>query len=57
MTPSAINPLRIGTRSSPLALAQAEMTKAALLAAHGWDEAAVVLVPMLSSGDKVSTLR
>ena len=53
MTPSISNPLRIGTRSSPLALAQAEMTKAALLAAHGWDEAAVVLVPMLSSGDKI----
>jgi hydroxymethylbilane synthase len=53
MTPSPTSPLRIGTRSSPLALAQAEMTKAALLAAHGWEEAAVVLVPMLSSGDKV----
>ncbi len=53
MTPSATSPLRIGTRSSPLALAQAEMTKAALLAAHGWDETAVILVPMLSSGDKV----
>ena len=53
MTPTSSNPLRIGTRSSPLALAQAEMTKAALLAAHGWDEAAILLVPMLSSGDKV----
>ena len=53
MTPTRSNPLRIGTRSSPLALAQAEMTKAALLAAHGWDEAAILLVPMLSSGDKV----
>lgn len=53
MTPTSSNPLRIGTRSSPLALAQAEMTKAALLAAHGWDDAVVVLVPMLSSGDKI----
>jgi hydroxymethylbilane synthase len=53
MTPSATYPLRIGTRSSPLAMAQAEMTKAALLAAHGWDEAAVLLVPMLASGDKI----
>lgn len=53
MTPSSSNPLRIGTRSSPLAMAQAEMTKAALIAAHGWDEATVLLVPMLSSGDKV----
>ncbi|MGC1468089.1 MAG: hydroxymethylbilane synthase [Sphingorhabdus sp.] len=53
MTLALTSPLRIGTRSSPLALAQAEMTKAALLAAHGWNEAAVVLVPMLSSGDKI----
>lgn len=53
MTPTASSPLRIGTRSSPLALAQAEMTRATLLAAHGWPVEAVALVPMLSSGDKV----
>ncbi len=53
MTITEQRPLRIGTRSSPLALAQAEMTKAALLAAHGWSDAQVILVPMLSSGDKV----
>lgn len=52
MTPSASHPFRIGTRSSPLALAQAEMTKAALCAAHNWSAEAVLLVPMLSSGDK-----
>jgi hydroxymethylbilane synthase len=52
MTPSSQHPFRIGTRSSPLALAQAEMAKAALIAAHGWDDEAVLLVPMLSSGDK-----
>lgn len=52
MNPTASNPLRIGTRSSPLALAQAEMVKAALMAAHGWGDGAVQLVPMLSSGDK-----
>lgn len=52
MTPSASHPFRIGTRSSPLALAQAEMAKAALCAAHGWVAEAVLLVPMLSSGDK-----
>jgi hydroxymethylbilane synthase len=46
------SPLRIGTRSSPLAMAQAEMAKAALCIAHGWSEDAVRLVPMLSSGDK-----
>jgi hydroxymethylbilane synthase len=45
--------IRIGTRSSPLALAQAEMVKAALLAAHGWADDAVQLVPMVASGDKV----
>jgi hydroxymethylbilane synthase len=53
MTPSASTPFRIGTRSSPLALAQAEMTKAALIAGHGWADDAVVLVTMLASGDKV----
>jgi hydroxymethylbilane synthase len=53
MTFTLERPFRIGTRSSPLALAQAEMTKAALMAAHGWDDAQVALVPMLSSGDKV----
>jgi hydroxymethylbilane synthase len=53
MTPTVNQPFRIGTRSSPLALAQAEMTKAALMAAHGWADGQVVLVTMLSSGDKV----
>jgi hydroxymethylbilane synthase len=53
MTPSADKPFRIGTRSSPLALAQAEMAKAALLTKHGWDQGAVLLVPMLASGDKI----
>jgi hydroxymethylbilane synthase len=47
------NPLRIGTRRSPLAMAQAEMTLAAICKAHNLDEDAVVLVPMLASGDKV----
>jgi hydroxymethylbilane synthase len=47
------HPLRIGTRRSPLALAQAEMAAAAIRAAHGLEEDAVVLVPMLSSGDKI----
>jgi hydroxymethylbilane synthase len=46
-------PLRIGTRRSPLALAQAEMAAAAIRAAYGLDEGAVVLVSMLSSGDKI----
>jgi hydroxymethylbilane synthase len=46
------NPLRIGTRRSPLALAQAEMASAAIAAAHGLAADAIRLVPMLSSGDK-----
>jgi hydroxymethylbilane synthase len=47
------NPLRIGTRRSPLALAQAEMVAAAIRIASGLDDASVILVPMLASGDKV----
>lgn len=46
-------PIRLGTRASPLALRQAEMVRDALLAAHGWDAAAVELVPMVASGDKI----
>ena len=45
--------LRLGTRNSPLAMAQARETRARLCAAHGWDEDAVELVPVLASGDKV----
>ncbi len=50
---SSARPLRIGTRRSPLALAQAEMTAAAIRLAHGLAEDAVVLVSMLASGDKI----
>lgn len=46
-------PLRIGTRRSPLALAQAEMAAAAIRAAHGLPDDAVRLVPMLATGDKI----
>jgi hydroxymethylbilane synthase len=45
--------LRIGTRGSPLALWQAREVKARLLAAHGWDEAAVELVVIRTSGDMI----
>jgi hydroxymethylbilane synthase len=48
---TAARPLRIGTRRSPLALAQAEMAAATIRSAHGLPEDAVVLVPMLASGD------
>lgn len=50
---TAERPLRIGTRRSPLALAQAEMTMAAMKVAHNLPDEAVVLVPMLATGDKI----
>ena len=46
-------PLRLGTRSSPLAMVQAHETRARLCAAHGWDESAIEIVPVTASGDKV----
>ncbi len=45
--------LKLGTRRSPLAMAQAEETRARLCAAHGWSEDMVELVPVVASGDKV----
>ena len=45
--------LRIGTRGSPLALAQARMVRAQLAAAHGWDEAAVEIAAIRTSGDRI----
>lgn len=46
-------PLRIGTRGSPLALAQAGMVSAALRSAHCWDEDRVEIVPITTSGDVI----
>ena len=45
--------MRLGTRRSPLAMAQAEEARARLCAAHGWAESAVELVPVEASGDKI----
>ena len=45
--------LRIGTRGSPLALAQAHMVAGKLCASHGWDEEAVEIVPITTSGDRI----
>lgn len=45
--------LKLGTRRSPLAMAQAEETRARLCAVHGWAESDVELVPVIASGDKV----
>jgi hydroxymethylbilane synthase len=51
--PQSTPRLRLGTRNSPLAMAQAYETRARLCAAHGWAEEEVELVPVLASGDKV----
>ncbi|APG63409.1 hydroxymethylbilane synthase [Sphingorhabdus lutea] len=52
--PSKNSPLRIGTRSSPLAMAQAKMVAHAIIAAHHLDNDAILLTPMLSQGDIVT---
>src|SRR4051812_32097610 len=48
-----VRQFRIGTRGSPLALAQAHMTRAALVAAHGWNDEAVEIVVIRTSGDRI----
>ena len=49
-------PLRIGTRASKLALAQAGQMRAKIAAALG-DDAAAVLVPITTSGDRIQDRR
>jgi hydroxymethylbilane synthase len=46
-------PLRLGTRASPLAVAQAHLVRDALCAAHGWADEAVEIVAMTASGDRI----
>jgi hydroxymethylbilane synthase len=46
-------PLTIGTRGSPLALAQAHMVAAALEAAHSWPAGTVIILPVKTSGDRI----
>jgi len=46
-------PLRIGTRGSPLALAQAHQTRDLLMAAHGLPEAAFEITVIQTTGDAV----
>jgi hydroxymethylbilane synthase len=46
-------PLRLGTRGSPLALAQARMTARALCDVHGWADDAVTIVKIQTSGDRI----
>jgi hydroxymethylbilane synthase len=45
--------LRVGTRGSPLALAQAHMTRAALAAAHGVAEESIEIAVIRTSGDRI----
>ena len=51
--PTPARPLRVGTRASPLAMAQANMAAAALIAAHGIDPRAIEIVPITATGDKI----
>ena len=46
-------PLRLGTRGSPLALAQARMTAEALCAFHGWSPDRIETVVVQTSGDRI----
>jgi hydroxymethylbilane synthase len=48
-----IHPVRIGTRSSPLALKQARMVAEALRHAHGWGPEWIEIVPITTTGDVV----
>lgn len=52
-TISPDSPLRIGTRGSPLALAQAFETRDRLMKAHDLPEAAFEVVPIATTGDNV----
>jgi hydroxymethylbilane synthase len=45
--------LRIGTRGSPLALAQARMVRARLAAQHGVDEERIILTVIRTTGDVI----
>ena len=45
--------LRIGTRGSPLALAQTRMTRALLAAAHGLSQEAIEIIVIKTSGDMI----
>jgi hydroxymethylbilane synthase len=51
--PDPGRPLRIGTRGSPLALAQAHETRARLMAAHSLPEDAFAITIIRTTGDRV----
>lgn len=48
-----MNRIRIGTRGSPLALAQAHETRDRLLTAHGWAVDAIEIKTFTTTGDKI----
>ncbi len=52
-TSSASTQLRIGTRGSPLALAQASETRARIAAVEGWPVDAIEVVIIRTSGDRI----
>lgn len=45
--------IKIGTRKSPLAMAQTRHVAQALCAAHDWPEARVEIIPLSTHGDKI----
>ncbi|GAB4067419.1 hydroxymethylbilane synthase [Ancylobacter sonchi] len=51
---SAEPKLRLGTRGSPLALWQAHAVRDALLKAHGWEEGAVAVEVIRTTGDAIT---
>ncbi len=51
--PSPDQPLRLGTRASPLAMAQAEMAAAALVRVHGLAVGSIDIVAMTATGDRI----
>ncbi|WP_428337627.1 hydroxymethylbilane synthase [Paenirhodobacter sp.] len=54
--PTEKSPLKIGTRGSPLALAQAFETRDRLMAAHGLPEGAFEIVVISTSGDNAALI-
>ncbi len=54
--PTPASPLKIGTRGSPLALAQAHETRARLMAAHDLPEAAFEICVIKTTGDDRSLI-
>lgn len=56
ISPTPAHPFRIGTRGSPLALAQAHETRARLMAAHGLTADAIAIVVIKTTGDDRSLI-